>query len=472
MKRREISLLVFMLIFVFILVYSPHFNYRFPYFIDEWHHISQSYNLFEGGYFLGSGKLEIGFQLFLRILSSIIEVLRINFFLFYKFLPALWAVFSALILFYAVEKKTNNFYIGILAVILFASIKSNSDIGGLWFFTPLTFSIPFIFLYIYFFTEGIEKRDNKMVLWSLGIMIFLLPIHAISVLFAIPILLIYCLFHLKYIKSEWKFFPWFLVLPVFGVLFYVLLTKNFILYLFKQLQFRLEFGYADLPFSFFDVYPLVGFVLALFGVIFIMLYKNDLKKYILFIIWPIYLLFSIFIFKLFGVSLFSPYQRNIYYFVLSLPILSAFGVIYLLQLIRKIKISEFVIKIIFVIFIMMILFFTFYQYYDLPEKAQLRQIIDEDDYKDLLFLRSLDKGVVLAEPLISNAILPISGKFPITTSFVLTNRKEVERFFGFSSCDEKNEIIDNFGVDYILTKEKTDCGWELIYEGKNFIYVV
>jgi len=69
MKRREISLLVFILISVFILVYSPHFNYRFPYFIDEWHHISQSYNLFEEGYFLGSGKLEIGFQLFLRILS-------------------------------------------------------------------------------------------------------------------------------------------------------------------------------------------------------------------------------------------------------------------------------------------------------------------------------------------------------------------------------------------------------------------
>src|SRR3989344_8559004 len=472
MKRREISLLVFMLIFVFILVYSPHFNYRFPYFIDEWHHISQSYNLFEGGYFLGSGKLEIGFQLFLRILSSIIEVLRINFFLFYKFLPALWAVFSALILFYVVEKKTNNFYIGILAVILFASIKSNSDIGGLWFFTPLTFSIPFIFLYIYFFTEGLEKRDNQMIFWSLVIMIFLLPIHAISVLFAIPILLIYSLFHLKYIRSEWKFFSWFLVLPVLGVLFYIFFTKNSLFNLFNAIQFRLGFGYADLPFSFFDVYSLIGFVLALFGVIFIILYKKDLKKYSLFVIWPLIMLISLAIFKVTGVSFFSPYQRNIYYFALSLPILSAFGVIYLLQLIRKIKISEFVIKIIFVIFIMMILFFTFYQYYNLPERAQLRQIIDEDDYKDLLFLRSLDKGVVLAEPLISNAILPISGKFPITTSFVLTNRKEVERFFGFSSCEEKKKIVSDFEVDYILSDKKIDCGWNLVYGGKNFIYVV
>ena len=89
-----------------------------------------------------------------------------NLVLFYKFLPAIWAVFSALALFFLVYKKTNDFYLGILAIIFFASIKSNLNLLGLWFFTPLTFSIPFILLYIYFFTEGIEKRDNQMIFWS------------------------------------------------------------------------------------------------------------------------------------------------------------------------------------------------------------------------------------------------------------------------------------------------------------------
>ena len=106
------------------------------------------------------------------------------------------------------------------------------------------------------------------------------------------------------------------------------------------------------------------------------------------------------------------------------------------------------------------------------EKAQLRQIIDEDDYKDLLFLKSLDKGVVLAEPIISNAITPIAKMQPATTSFILNYRKEVETFFSLESCDEKNEMLGIYEVDYILTKEKTDCGWELIYEGKNFLYAV
>jgi len=261
-------------------------------------------------------------------------------------------------------------------------------------------------------------------------------------------------------------------LPVLGVLFYIFFTKNSLFNLFNAIQFRLGFGYADLPFSFFDVYSLIGFVLALFGVIFIILYKKDLRKYSLFVIWPLIMLISLAIFKATGVSFLSPYQRNIYYFILSLPILSAFGVIYLLQLIKKIKVSEFVIKIIFVTLIMMILFFTFYQYYDLSERAQLRQIIDEDDYKDLLFLKSLDKGVVLAEPIISNAITPIAKMQPATTSFIFDYRKEVETFFSLESCDEKNEMLGIYEVDYILTKEKTNCGWKLIYEGKNFIYEI
>ena len=460
-------MLVFVLVLVFILVYSPHFSYRFPYAIDEWHHISQSINFGTGNYEFNYGALEIGFHIFLKFVDVFTNLV-----LFYKFLPAIWAVFSALALFFLVYKKTNDFYLGILAIIFFASIKSNLNLLGLWFFTPLTFSIPFILLYIYFFTEGIEKRDNKMIFWSLGIMIFLLPIHAISVLFAIPILLIYSLFHTRYIKSEWKFFSWFLVLPVLGVLFYIFFTKNSLFNLFNAIQFRLGFGYADLPFSFFDVYSLIGFVLALFGVIFIILYKKDLRKYSLFVIWPLIMLISLAIFKATGVSFLSPYQRNIYYFILSLPILSAFGVIYLLQLIKKIKVSEFVIKIIFVTLIMMILFFTFYQYYDLSERAQLRQIIDEDDYKDLLFLKSLDKGVVLAEPIISNAITPIAKMQPATTSFILDYRKEVETFFSLESCDKENEMLGIYEVDYILTKEKTNCGWKLIYEGKNFIYEI
>jgi len=121
---------------------------------------------------------------------------------------------------------------------------------------------------------------------------------------------------------------------------------------------------------------------------------------------------------------------------------------------------------------MMILFFTFYQYYNLPERAQLRQIIDEDDYKDLLFLRSLDKGVVLAEPLISNAITPIAKMQPATTSFILDYRKEVETFFSLESCDKENEMLGIYEVDYVLSKKEINCDWKLIYEGKNFLYAV
>ena len=467
MNKKEISLIILISIIIFLIVYSPHFSYPFPFFIDEWHHLTQSSNLGTRYYESGISGIEIGFHIFLRVLNSFTNLILI-----YKFLPALWAVFSALTLFYIVEKKTNNFYVGILSMIFFMSIKSNIDLGGLWFFTPLTFSIPFVFLYIYFFTEGIEKQNNKMILCSLGIMIFLLPIHVISILFIIPILLVYCLFHLKYIKSEWKFFSWFLILPIIGILFYLQITKNSLFNLFSAIQFKLGFGYADLSFSFFDVYSVIGFVLALLGIVFIMLYKKDLKRYSIFIIWPLYLLVSITFFKIFGVSLFSPYQRNIYYFVLGLPVLSSFGVIYLLRFIKSLRLNQFSIKLLSLILILIILFLTFYQYYNLPERAELRKIIDEDDYKDLLYLKNLDGKKVLAEPLISNALAPVSEKVPVTTSFISSNRKEVEEFFGSSYCEKKIDIIESESVDYVLSKKEIDCGWELIYEGKNFIYEV
>lgn len=63
---------------------------------------------------------------------------------------------------------------------------------GIWFFTPLTFSLPFILLYFHLISEGIEKNKKQLVLAGMAIMLMLIPVHAIAVLFALPALFIYC----------------------------------------------------------------------------------------------------------------------------------------------------------------------------------------------------------------------------------------------------------------------------------------
>jgi len=150
-----------------------------PLHIDEWHHIEEGLRL--GNYgeyfkFLQAENarrftgLEIGFHFFLFLVSQFVSLVSI-----YQFLPALWACLSALVIFYVTYKITDgSFYLGLLSMVFFASIKSNVNITGLWFFTPLTFSIPFIYLFLYFFTEGLSQRKNKYILYSLLIMTFLL----------------------------------------------------------------------------------------------------------------------------------------------------------------------------------------------------------------------------------------------------------------------------------------------------------
>ena len=265
-KILEKGLLLIALVLTFLLVYSPHFSNQFPIHIDEWHHITESIKL-KNGIQKGLSSTELGFHFILSIISYFADIVLI-----YKFLPALFALLSCLILFFIIKNKTSNlensFMIAIFSIIFFASIKSNVNLTGLWFFTPLTFSIPFIYLYMYFFSEGIIKQNNKFILVSLVIMIFLIPIHSISVLFAIPILLIFSLFHLNYIKKQ-PFFLIFLLIPVVGLILYSRVMDLTILNSVKDLLFRLQFksdwSVLEIKNTFLEVYSLVGYILEIIG---------------------------------------------------------------------------------------------------------------------------------------------------------------------------------------------------------------
>ena len=307
MKKSRVFLVASVSIATFLLVYTPHYNYPFPRHIDEWHHITEAIRLQRGGYAGGVTGYRIGFQLLLLLLSKVTNLVLI-----YQYLPAIWAVFSALILFYVVYKKTGNqFYTALFAMIFFASIKSNVNITGLWFFTPLTFSAPFIYLYVYFLTEGFEKENKKFILLSLGIMVMLLFVHSISVLFAIPFLAIYFLFNFGFIKKERQFFSIFLTIPIIGALFYKFMTKglwkSLINDLIQALQFKRGWGVLELENSFFELYSLIGYILVFIGIILVFTNKKILKKYLAYALWPIAVIISIIIYRRTGVSYLSPY---------------------------------------------------------------------------------------------------------------------------------------------------------------------
>ena len=333
MKIRKKYILITILILIFLLILSPRINNPYPTHIDEWHHITESIKLdYKSPTGLTAAKA--GFHYVLLILGSLTNLILV-----YKFLPALWVILTALILFHIIKNQTNHlkhsFLIAITTIIFFASIKSNANLTGLWFFTPLTFSIPFIYLYIYLFSKGIQEQNKKLIIYSLAIMIFLIPIHSISVLFAIPLLTIYLLSNLNYLKKEYKFFLIFLLIPIIGIIFYMqIMNLGFmpaIADILSQLQFKHGWGVLEANNSPFELYSPIGYILAILGVFYLTTNKENLKKYLIHLIWPITILISILIFKQTGVSYLSPYQRNFYYFAISLPFLSALGLYYLIK---------------------------------------------------------------------------------------------------------------------------------------------
>ncbi|MFA5275536.1 MAG: hypothetical protein WC417_01405 [Candidatus Omnitrophota bacterium] len=467
MKKSRILLVLLAAVATSLLVYSPHYRYLFPYHADEWHHITETIRLETGEY---SGKaigLRLGFHIILLPLSGIADLVLI-----YKFLPAIWAALCALTIFFTVYRKTERkFFTAIMAMIFFASIKSNVNITGLWFFTPLTFSIPFILLYVYFFTEGIEKENKKFILLSLLIMAFLLPIHAISVLFAFPFLIIYCLFNLRFIKKEWKFFSLFSVIPLAGMVFYKFIMhlpwQDLMNDMIQALQFKRGWGKLEINNAPSELYSLIGYLLIIPGMAFILANRDNRKKYLAYLFWPVCVLISIIIYRVSGISYLTPYQRNLYYFVIGLPLLSALGTDYILKGIRKAgKKTAY-------IFIIIILISTFWSYWRIPKQIDLYEAIDENDYRALLFLSSFSQpSMVMAPAGISEALYPVSRHYPVATYFFYGNRQDSEKFFNAADCKIKEKIIGKYGVRYVLTKFKINCAWKLIYDKGDYIYEV
>ena len=66
----------------------------------------------------------------------------------------------------------------------------------------------------------------------------------------------------------------------------------------SQLQFKHGWGILEKNNSPFELYSPIGYLLSLIGFFYLTKNKKNLKKYLIYILWPITVLISIFIFKL------------------------------------------------------------------------------------------------------------------------------------------------------------------------------
>ena len=459
--------LILLLLFVFLLVYSPHFSYKYPLHVDEYHHIAKAINFVENKelnivpnyqHQPYSPNLEPGFTIFLSLLAFA----KLDLILFYKFLPAIFAALAAFILFHLMHYITKNFYLSISSIIFFASLKSNINLHGLWFFTPLTLAIPLVFLFILLFLKALDAKKSKLLALSILILLVIFTIHPISALLLYILVFLYLL-----IKQDFKKRILFLIiLPpiIFFMLFFLLKDSSdpMINMIIDWIILEEGWGYVEVKYFLPTLYNVVPFILAIVGSY--PAIKNQKSR--IFVIWSLLTIFFIFIFNNYQFSLIFPYQRVLYYSLLSLVPLSALGLFFILSYIKKYKAMV-------PVFLILIGIFTFYNYYDLPKQSQLYHVLDDNDYNALMFLKQSPPEMILAPLPQSAAVYPVSRHYVIgmTQANILGGEKEKVKEFYDGDCETKQNILKSYPIGYVLSKNKLECNFlKEVYDEGDYIY--
>jgi len=204
--NKKTLLLIIALLFTSFIVYSPHVTYTLPFHLDEWTHISNVVRIHEEGlsYFLNHSPVEFGFDMILLLISFFTDLIAI-----YHLLPAINAVVIAGVLFYFLKRQF-NFWVGLFSIIFLASLKSNVNVLGLWFYVPVIGNIILVYTCL-FFLEQSQNKPQKI--YWIALLLFLIAfIHPSSFLIVFLVTLIYLSFHHKFVIKHKHYFIPFLAL--------------------------------------------------------------------------------------------------------------------------------------------------------------------------------------------------------------------------------------------------------------------
>ena len=471
-------------------IYNPHnnlgyifvknFNYPFPIHADEWTHLSQVVYILESktlGFrnpysseLIFHKDFELGFHLFLALFF---KLTFLNPVLGYQFLPALFFILNAIFLFFFVKMLTKNYYIALFSILFFLAIPSNTNFLGNWFAVPLTFSIFFIYSFFICLLKFLETKKKIYLFFAILSYLFSLSYPIATVLITL-ISIFYLFFELRIYKELKKY-----KIPMIFIFLVLLLGLVFFAKYLSFLIFSRDWTPFQYNYSLIFFYGLIPSVLAVLGVYFV-LHKKFNR---IFILWPLICLLNLLSYRIIGFGLFIPYERTMYYFLLGLVPLASIGLFYLLKpaytfMMRKFssKYKKWLSLFVILILVFITFFFVFKGYYNIKEKdLSLVHLLDKQDYDALKFIeKTYGKGnIILADDLVSIGIYPISKNHVVSIqgSNLGYGDTEIQRLFFKSNCGDKEKIINQFEVDFVLSRFEIDCDFlKKIYNEEDYVY--
>lgn len=465
------------LIFVFFIVYSPHFMNFYPFHFDEWTHISKTVTLRQEGLtFDWPMPIEIGFDILLLVISLFFDLVLI-----YQFLPAINAVIIAVILFYFLKKEF-GYWAGLSSVIFLASLRSNINVLGLWFFVPVIAAISFDYLCL-FFLEGSVKNNKPERMYLVALFLFLIAfIHQSSFLVVALVVFIYLCFNYKFVLDNKKYFTPFLILAI-PILLMILFFNHIFGGILSILSYLIwgpvriaGIDAAQISYSPFLFYGILLSIFAAIGYYFC--YNN--KKLLTFRIYVIIPLLNIFLFPLTNFTVFSSYQRYVYHFMIAALPLSAAGFYYSVNYARNLlkKYGTTTAKLAFGIMIIFSFTIIFFNYYKMLPEARLIPTINSYELEALQSLRDYPEGNVLAVRRLGAPMKAVSNHEALYDLFNSEEETGLTEFYG-GNCSFKEEMLrekyfKQNETGYVHSKKQINCSFlkELYQNENNYIYEI
>lgn len=469
LSRKQYIILIMVLLFSFFWTYKRHFDYPFPYHHDEWQHLGIAKQIIIEGYnleynpFIGvpaaHADLEPGFHIFLAVFF---KVTGLDAVLFYKYLPAIFALLTTLAMFACFYEFTKNYYVSLSSSMFFIALTTNVNILGKEFFVPLSMAFFLMFFFIMLLRKSIAANDKNLLMASLLFYIVQFLIHPPSALILLLPLSIELFSARKMLKKEMVV----LLLPIaiFCFMFFwkgsIITSKNYILdlILFERGWGKLEVSYF-LPF----LYGIIPTLLAVYGLF------SNLEKYRFFGILAFVSLGITTLFNLSGFTLLVPYSRAVHYSMISLLLFTGLG---LEKLSRNFLNYRYAATVAIFLFMLVPLYGKdneFKNYSQLP--------LYQEDYESMKWIESNygSENIIITPYFMTSAVYPVSGNKVISLIPAQMEGGLIEDNLNFYdyTCEKMKEVIKASNAGFVYSRRSLGCDFlSLVYSKKSYVYSI
>jgi hypothetical protein len=426
-------------------------THLYPYHVDEWQHLALSeYALEEKSLPIVNPYIEsqpekynfeIGFTILNALLIGALPIASVH---LYAFLPGLVMSLSMAALFYCLRARV-GFKESIFSSLLLIFIPSNINLTGFWFYTPLSASIPLIFL-----TIGLYLR-SKLTLRLLASSFFLLIVYPPGFFLSFFIVSIYEILSYNNVRRY-----------LFAGLILTVILLTFLLSTFTVFSSSWQKTFAVT----YNPFILFGSLLTFLSAVGAMREYRNLEM--TWLVWPAITGMLLLLYHVVNATVLIPYPRVLYYFLIGLVPLAGLGLHEIDKHVSWLK-PAFTGTL-----VALILLFSYHSIDD--TRFRFQDFFSEEDMQVLHQLKD-EPGTskVLSNPHLASTIYPITGNHvpALPDSLLKYGDPRLYTRFLRAGCSGKQRIIEEEQIDYVITQERVECaGFSTEAHNGKFLYEI